>query len=72
MKNLYIIEYQYEEREFDWYWAKTEKEAVKEWGKDMKENGWEEHAELVNLFEVKIPEDVVTEIQVEKGKSNKN
>lgn len=62
MKNLYIIEWffdEFDQKEYDWFWATSEKEAEKKWRKDYEEV---DKIELNNMYKVEIPEDVISYI----------
>lgn len=65
MKRLYIVTFypngETDSLDVEWFWAETEGEAIREFGKYMKvlevEN-WE----VFETYEVEIPEDIIKEI----------
>lgn len=63
MRKLYVINFNYDGDDYDWFWAENEKDAVNEmieaWDYDKEAIAYfKKEVEIIDIYEVPIPEDV--------------
>lgn len=67
MKKLYIVHFATEDsdKEIEWFWCNSEEEATEQYENYLEEIGWKGEADIIDIYEVIIPEDVKEEIRKE-------